>query len=67
MELQFTSIAFTIGVIELTGGAEKIGYETFRFFDAFLVCGFIYMVMMACVVVAIRFLGTRFAVPGLVS
>lgn len=65
VELHFTSIAFTIGVVELTGRAEKIGYETFRFFEAFMLCGIIYMVMTALVVGMIRYIRTRFTVPGL--
>jgi polar amino acid transport system permease protein len=65
VELHFTSIAFTIGVIELTGRAEKIGYETFRFFEAFLLCGIIYMVMTALAVGMIRYIRTKFTIPGL--
>lgn len=65
VELHFTSIAFTIGVIELTGRAEKVGYETFRFFEAFMLCGIIYMVLTALVVGMIRVIRTRVALPGL--
>ena len=65
VELHFTSIAFTIGVVELTGRAEKIGYETFRFFEAFLLCGAIYLVLTAVLVGLIHYLRNQFAVPGL--
>jgi polar amino acid transport system permease protein len=65
VELQFSSIAFTIGVVELTGQAEKIGYQTFRFFDAFLLCGVIYAVLTAVVTFLIRQLRRSIAVPGL--
>lgn len=67
VELHFTSIAFTIGVIELTGRAEKVGYETFRFFEAFMLCGIIYMVLTALVVGMIRVIRTRVALPGLAN
>lgn len=65
VELHFTSIAFTIGVVELTGRAEKIGYETFRFFEAFLLCGAIYLVLTAALVGLVRYLRHCFAIPGL--
>ena len=51
VELQYTSVAYTIGVVELTGRAEKIGYETYRFFDAFLLCGVVYMVLTFLIIV----------------
>lgn len=63
VELQYTSVAYTIGVIELTGRAEKVGYETYEFFKAFMLCGSIYVLLTAIIVVAIRYLRLSFAIP----
>lgn len=63
VELQYTSVAYTIGVIELTGRAEKVGYETYEFFKAFLLCGSIYIVLTALVVLMVRSMRLSFAIP----
>jgi polar amino acid transport system permease protein len=43
--LKYSSIAFVIGVPELMARAQMIGYSTFRFFDAFLLAAFIYLIL----------------------
>lgn len=64
VELQYTSVAFTIGVVELTGRAEKIGYQTYRFLDSFLLCGCIYLVMVAIIVGLINVLKRSVEIPS---
>lgn len=65
LELKFTSIAYAIGVVELTARAEKVGYETFRFFDAFLMVALIYLVLTATLASLLGLLEARTSIPGL--
>ncbi len=41
--IKYSSLAYLVTVIELTGEGRLIAYKTFRFFDAFLVVGLIYL------------------------
>ncbi|HCK18937.1 MAG TPA: amino acid ABC transporter permease [Thalassospira sp.] len=65
LELKYTSIAYAIGVTELTARAEKVGYETFQFFEVFLLIAVIYVVMTSIVGQALLLLEKKVAVPGL--
>jgi polar amino acid transport system permease protein len=65
LELKFTSIAFAIGVTELTARAETIGFKTFRFFEIFLIVAAIYLVLTATVGQILHIVERRTAVPGL--
>jgi len=50
VELQYSSLAFTIGVTELTGAAQKICSTTYRCVDAYLLAGAFYLVLTGVVV-----------------
>ena len=65
LELKFTSIAFAIGVTELTARAEEIGFETFRFFEVFLLVAAVYLVLTATVAQILQFIEHKTDVPGL--
>ncbi|WP_417843744.1 amino acid ABC transporter permease [Thalassospira sp.] len=65
LELKYTSIAYAIGVTEITARAEKIGYETFQFFEVFLLIAAIYVVMTSVVAQLLQLLEKKVAVPGL--
>lgn len=65
LELKYTSIAYAIGVSEITARAEKIGYETFNFFEVFLLLALIYVVLTGAVAQILYYLEKRTAVPGL--
>jgi len=65
IELKFTSIAYTIGVAEITERAYKVGYETYEFFAIFLWAAVIYMVLTTVVSEALWLLEKRLAIPGL--
>lgn len=65
LELKYTSIAYAIGVSEITARAEKIGYETFNFFEVFLLLALVYLVLTGTVAQILYFLEKRTAVPGL--
>lgn len=65
LELKFTSIAFAIGVTELTARAETIGFKTFRFFEIFLIVAAVYLVLTLTVAQILQFVEKRTAIPGL--
>ncbi|HBU96297.1 amino acid ABC transporter permease [Thalassospira lucentensis] len=65
LELKYTSIAYAIGVTEITARAEKIGYETFQFFEVFLLIAAIYVVMTSVVAQVLLFVEKLVSVPGL--
>ena len=44
IELKFTSIAYTIGVVEITARASDIGSRTLEFFQIFLLTNMMYLV-----------------------
>jgi polar amino acid transport system permease protein len=67
LELKFTSIAYAIGVVELTAQAEMIGYTTFRFFEAFLLIAIIYLAVTNIVAFALDALEAKTRIPGLNS
>jgi polar amino acid transport system permease protein len=65
LELKFTSIAFAIGVSELTARAETVGFTTFRFFEVFIIVAIIYFVLTGTVAQLLQWLEHRTKVPGL--
>ncbi|WP_026988594.1 amino acid ABC transporter permease [Fodinicurvata fenggangensis] len=65
LELKYTSIAYAIGVSEITARAEKVGYETFMFFEVFLLLALVYIVLTGTVAQVLLYLEKRTAVPGL--
>ena len=65
LELKFTSIAFAIGVTELTARAETVGFKTFQFFEIFLLVAVIYLVLTATVAQILQFVEDRTRIPGL--
>jgi polar amino acid transport system permease protein len=65
LELKYTSIAYAIGVSEITARAEKIGYETFRFFEIFLLLAVIYIILTGTVAQILHVIQKRTSVPGL--
>lgn len=65
LELKFTSIAFAIGVSELTARAEEIGFSSFRFLDIFIVAALIYLVMTSTLAYALDIVEHRTQIPGM--
>lgn len=45
LELKYTSVAFTIGVMEIMGAAKHIGANTFTYFQIFLLAALIYLIV----------------------
>jgi len=62
--LKYSSIAFAIGVPELMARAQMIGYTTFRFFDAFLITAFIYLMLTTGLAQLLDILSEKLAIPG---
>ena len=65
LELKFTSIAFAIGVSELTARAETVGFKTFRFLEIFLIVAVIYVILTGTVAQVLHVIERRVSVPGL--
>ncbi|KXS37785.1 amino acid ABC transporter permease [Modicisalibacter tunisiensis] len=64
IELKFTSIAYTIGVVEITARASDIGSRTLEFFQIFLLAGFIYLALTSSVASFLNWVERRYYVPG---
>jgi glutamate/aspartate transport system permease protein len=62
-----TSVAITIGLIELTGEARAMQEFSFQVFEAFTAATVLYLVVNVVVVIAMRFLERALAVPGYIS
>lgn len=65
VELKYTSIAYAIGLTELTARAEKVGYQTFQFLEAFTLVALIYLVLTGIVAQVLDLVEKRTRVPGL--
>ena len=62
-----TSVAITIGLIELTGEARAMQEFSFQVFEAFTAATVMYLLVNIVVVTAMRFLERRVAIPGYIS
>jgi len=62
-----TSVAITIGLIELTGAARAMQEFSFQVFEAFTGATVLYLLVNIVVVVAMRFLERALVVPGYIS
>jgi glutamate/aspartate transport system permease protein len=62
-----TSVAITIGLIELTGEARSMQEFSFQVFEAFTAATVLYLLVNIVVVTAMRFLERRLAIPGYIS
>ncbi len=59
-----TSVGLTIGLLELTGRARSMQEFTFQVFEAFTAATLLYLLINAVVVVGMRVLESRVAIPG---
>jgi glutamate/aspartate transport system permease protein len=62
-----TSVAITIGLIELTGEARAMQEFSFQVFEAFTAATVLYLAVNIVVVTAMRFLERAIAVPGYIT
>ena len=62
-----TSVAITIGLIELTGQARAMQEFSFQVFEAFTGATLLYLLINIVVVIGMRFLERAVAIPGYIS
>ena len=62
-----TSVALTIGLVELTARAYALQEQSFQFFEAFAAATVIYLVVNLMVTVAMRLLERKLAIPGFLA
>src|SRR5947207_12460471 len=62
-----TSVAITIGLIELTGEARAMQEFSFQVFEAFTGATLLYLLINIVVVIGMRFVERAVAVPGYIS
>ena len=62
-----SSVALTIGLLELTGRARAMQEFSFRVFEAFTAATVIYLITNLLVVLAMRALENKVRVPGLIA
>jgi glutamate/aspartate transport system permease protein len=62
-----TSVAITIGLIELTGEARSMQEFSFQVFEAFTAATVLYLLINVVVVIAMRFIERTVAIPGYIT
>jgi glutamate/aspartate transport system permease protein len=62
-----TSVAITIGLVELTGEARAMQEFSFQVFEAFTAATVLYLLVNIVVVIGMRLLERRVAIPGYIS
>lgn len=62
-----SSLALTIGVLELTAQTRQIEEYTFQGFEAFTAATLLYIVVTAIVMTAMRAVEGKFRIPGMIS
>jgi glutamate/aspartate transport system permease protein len=62
-----TSVAITIGLIELTGEARAMQEFSFQVFEAFTAATVLYLLINVIVVIAMRFIERTVAIPGYIT
>jgi glutamate/aspartate transport system permease protein len=62
-----SSVALTIGVLELTAQARQISEYTFRTFEAFTLATVVYVIITLTVAFAMRWLEAKVRVPGYIG
>lgn len=67
IELKFTSIAYTIGVVEITAIASDIGSKTLNYFYIFLWAAIVYLVLTSSVAIILGWLEKKTYVPGVTN
>ena len=62
--IKYSSLAYLVTVIDLTGQGRLIAYATFRFFDAFLIVGLIYLGLVTIANHLLQYLERKVRIPG---
>lgn len=59
-----TSLAFTIGVIEVVGQSKMIGFQTFKYFEIFALAGIIYFICVSTLATLLDAMAKKVQLPG---
>ncbi len=62
--IKYSSLAFVVTVMELTGMGKQVASETFRFTEVFLVVGAYYLVLVTMATALLKRLEKRLLIPG---
>lgn len=62
--IKYSSLAYLVTVIDLTGQGRLIAYKTFRFFDTFLIVGLIYLILVTISNYFLRYAENKMRIPG---
>lgn len=62
--IKYSSLAYVVTVIELTGAAKIMASKHFMYFEAFAAVGIFYLVLVTIATIAINRLEKKFAIPG---
>ncbi len=62
--IKYSSLAYVVTVIELTGAAKIIASKYFAYFEAFAAVGIFYLVIVTIATIAINKLEKKYAIPG---
>ncbi|WZB62735.1 amino acid ABC transporter permease [Achromobacter xylosoxidans] len=65
--IKYSSVALTIGLLELTGQARSMQEFSFHIFEAFSSATAVYLILNGVVVLGMRMLERRVAIPGLIG
>jgi len=65
--IKYSSLAYMITVIEITGAGKLVAAKYFAFFETFTVIGLFYLGLVSLATLALGFLERKLAIPGLVS
>ena len=62
--IKYSSLAYLVTLVDLTGQARLIAYASFRFFETFLVVGLIYVALVSMTTSLLQALERRLHIPG---
>ena len=65
--IKYSSVALTIGLLELTGQARSMQEFSFHIFEAFSAATAVYLILNGVVVLGMRMLERRVAIPRLIG
>ncbi len=58
--VKYSSLAYLVTLVDLTGAGKQIAYRSFRFFETFLIVGLVYLALVAAVSAGLRLVERRF-------
>ena len=64
--IKYSSLAFMITVIEMSGAAKLVATKYFMYTESFLAIGIVYLILVTITTLGVKLLERRVAVPGLI-